>query len=70
MSVQAWTPASCISSEALLFKVVIETAIRATASSPATPPLMAVLTIPVPRGLVRISLSPTSEPLLAMILEG
>jgi hypothetical protein len=62
MSVQAWTPTSCISSEALSFKVAMHLVTFRTSSSLTTPAFTAVLMIPVPNGLVSISLSPALAP--------
>ncbi len=70
-SVQAWISGKNLkSSAASLLRVVMHLVDFATSSSLANPPFSAVLTIPVPKGLVRRSLSPTLPPLLNRTLSG
>jgi len=70
MSVQAFAPASCIISPALLLSVHIDRVIFSIASGEAISAFMAVEIIPVPRGFVRTSLSPGFAPLLEIIFSG
>ena len=69
-SVQALTPASIISSEAVLLRVAIHRTVLSITSLPAVPPFAAVFIMPVPSGLVRMSLSPALAPLLRTTLAG
>jgi len=63
MSVQEWTSGVSIRACAPdLFRVVMARTASLTRLSVAIPPLTAVLTIPVPRALVRMSLSPGRAP--------
>lgn len=61
-SVHAWTRSPSQASAAARFSVTIEATMRSTAPGLARPPLIAVLTIPVPSGLVSTSRSPGLAP--------
>ncbi|OPZ75058.1 MAG: hypothetical protein BWY79_02010 [Actinobacteria bacterium ADurb.Bin444] len=61
---------ACISSEAFLFRALMHWTACSTDSGVASPPLIPVLMMPTPSGLVRMSLSPSRHPVLGMTREG
>ena len=70
ISVQAFTPTSCITAEALSFKVFIERITSITSSGFIFSLFNAVVTTPVPTGFVRTSLSPSLAPAFVTTLLG